>query len=348
MRILRLFSDLQNRQIHTKDASPLRRLCFYVAGLLIFACAAEGFVRRYDRLFYAASHRALTKAAIFDDHPQVDFLFLGTSRTQDGVSPNLLRKALGEMFPQHPTYHAFNAAFTGSSIEALESLAARYSERTSLKLVLIELSAPQLGNLPAPWEESPPATAADLEGRLAQWMQSVRLVRYRHSLVSDNLSRLPSLLLFSRHLTGWETKGSDQIAAWLGKEETPARDFNPAHWIPSKVTPNRARQTLEAKLETQVDRMSSIARLYHNRNISVVFVVPPLDPGFQEAPERKDWGAFFSEVARRSESEVWDFSAASAPSRFFRDPSHLSAEGRAHFSRALAIPLEQWIKTHDR
>jgi hypothetical protein len=47
----------------------------------------------------------------------------------------------------------------------------------------------------------------------------------------------------------------------------------------------------------------------------------------------------FAEVARRSGCEVWDFSSLALPERFFRNPSHLGDEGRAHFSRALAAEM---------
>jgi hypothetical protein len=322
-----------------------RRLACFALGLLVIAAGIEGFVRHYSALFASASHRALAKAAMLDQHPRVDLLFLGTSRTQDGVSPNLVTRALREIAPGLGELHGFNAAFTGSSLEALTSLANRFSQRVDLKLLVIELSVPQLLNQPAPWEvqEKPPAT---LEEKLAVLLSASRTVKYRSAFVSDNLGRLPALLLFGSKLSGWETKGNDQIAAWLGKAEKPAVGFDAALWSPRLFLPGAAMQKLDAENDILATKISGIANLYRVRGVRVAFMVPPLTRSFSPAPERDALEPLFSEIARRSRCEVWDYARLDLPVRFYGNPSHLQREGRAHFSRALAIRVAEALKTN--
>lgn len=322
-----------------------RRLACFVLGLLVIVVGFEIFVRHYSALFASASHRALAKAAMLDQHPRVDLLFLGTSRTQDGVSPNLVTRALREISPALGELHGFNAAFTGSSLEALTSLATRFVQRADLKLLVIELSVPQLLNQPAPWEmkEKPPVT---LEEKLAVMMSVSRVVKYRSAFVSDNLGRLPALLLFGSALSGWETKGNDQIAAWLGKPEKPAEGFDAALWNPRLFSPGAPMQKLDAEQDILATKLSGIANLYRVRGVRVAFMVPPISRSFSPAPERDALESLFSEIARRSRCEVWDYARLDLPVRFYGNPSHLQREGRAHFSRALAIRVAEALKTN--
>jgi hypothetical protein len=92
---------------------PNRRLVGFLLGLLVMVSAIELGIRCNESLFEAATHRALAKAAIFSRHPRVEVLFLGTSRTQDGVSPELASRAVNETSPELGPVPGFNAAFTG-------------------------------------------------------------------------------------------------------------------------------------------------------------------------------------------------------------------------------------------
>jgi hypothetical protein len=319
--------------------APGRRLVLFLAGLLALLAALEGLVRWNAPLFAAASHRALAKAAMLEQHPRVDILFLGTSRTQDGVSPDLVTRTLEEAASKPGKLVGFNAAFPGSSLDALASLARRFAGRPGLRVLAIELSQPQLGNEPAPWEisEQPPAT---LEDRLERGLSAkVCLVRYRSAFLPDNLGRLPALLVFGPSLSGWETLGSDQVASWLGHKEAPATGFDPARWQPALFKPGAPAQTLETEADKQATRLAEIAGYYRAKGVRVVFFIPPLMRAFAPAPERNTLKPLFAEVARRSGCEVWDYASLDLPAGLFHDPSHLGREGRAHFSRALAMHM---------
>ncbi len=326
-------------------AGPARILTRFVVGLVVLVACLEALVRRNEPLFASATHRALAKAAMFDRHPQVDFLLFGTSRTQDGVSPDLISRSLSEIAPSLGALRGYNAAFTSSSIDALEALAGRFVSRPELKWVVVELSDPQNLNPPTPWN-APPLAEGTVEAELAEFVRGLRFVKHRAAFVSDNIARLPALLVFGPSLGGWEVKGIDQVATWLGRREQPAVDFDASIWKPTIIQGDAPLQRLDTESSDIAGRYAAIAAKYHAHGIKVAFASPPLSREWTPAPERDSMKPLFAEVARRSGCEVWDFSSLSLPGRFFRNPSHLGDVGRAHYSRALAIESARLLGNH--
>ncbi len=324
--------------------SPARRLSYFILGFLLSLGSLELLVRRNSRLFEAASHRALAKAAMFEQHSSVNLLFLGTSRTQDGVSPDLVTRTLGEVAPELGVVTGFNAAFTGSSLDALTALIPRFGFRADLRVVVIELAEPQIANPLASWVVSKPSPET-LEDRLADSICSISFIRYRTAFLSDNLGRLPALLFFASSLGGWEARGVDQIAAWLGRKEPSAVGFDPALWTPELFMPTGPQQTLSPTNDSVATQLGTLARQFQDYGIKVIFSVPPLSQGVQGAPERNELKPVFAEVARRGRCEVWNFAPLSLPRSLFRDPSHLGKMGRAHYSRALGVHLARVLKS---
>jgi hypothetical protein len=279
---------------------------------------------------------------MFDRHPRVNVLFLGSSRTQDGVSPDLMTRTLHDIAPELGEVTGFNAAFTGSSLGALVSLVPRFDGRSDLRLAVIELSDPQIFNEAAPWDEPKP-TVVTLEDRLAGAVQHVAIVRYRKALIGANLGRLPSLLAASS-MGGWETKGSDQLASWLGQHEERANAFYPPQWRADILLPTTAPGAVSTAQSDVADQLASLAAHFIARGVTPVFVVPPLAASELEAPERRGLQALFAEVARRGHCEVWNFAPIELPDTFFRDAGHLNREGRAQFSEALAHQIARVLK----
>lgn len=316
-----------------------RRLLFFALGLAFLLGGLELLVRRNIPLFEGASHRMLAKVAMFGEQPRVDFLFFGTSRTQDGISPPLVSRHLAELAPEFKGAAGFNAASTGSNYEDLMTVAPRYFQRPGLRAVIIELSVPHLSNQPS----LSPAIATHSqteEDRLTRAVKNVAFVRYRTAFLTDNLGRLPALLFFSSRLSGYETRGSEQIASFLGREEPAPAGFAETVWQPEIISPPNKPTPLVADLEAAAAKITLLAKAYTERDIRVVFSVPPLTARHQPAPERDRLRPLFAEVARRTGCEVWDFAAQPRPDEFFKDPSHLSRKvGRAHWSYALAHQL---------
>jgi hypothetical protein len=317
-------------------ASPAaRRLLWFVAGIVLLMAGLEWLERRHSTVFAAATHRGLTKVAMFERHPRVSVLFLGTSRTQDGVSPDLVTRAIARVAPNLGDVPGFNAAFTGSSLDALVALAPRFEGRTDVRLAVIELSDPQVFNDPAPWAaaDRPPA---NVEERLGGALQRVAIVRYRKALIGANLGRLPSMFA-AASLGGWETKGGEQLASWLGQHEAAAANFDAAQWQPEVITgPAATLSEPDADARRVASQLAALAMRYRTHGITTVFAVPPMAASEREAPERQGLRALFGAVARQSGSDVWNFASLALPDAFFRDPSHLNREGRAQYSEALA------------
>lgn len=322
-----------------------RRLALFVAGLLLLVGALELLVRRHDALFAGASHRMLAKVAVAERKPRVDFLFFGTSRTLEGVAPRLVARRLRELSPQLAGVAGFNAASTGSNTEDLLTLVPRYLRLPELRVVLIELSMPHFSNSPS--LALPPAAAVrTLEERLAQGLQHVAFIRHRSAFISDNLGRLPALLLFSHALSGCETRGSEQIAAWLERAEPAPAGFDERLWQPAVISPGQPEAVLPAELEMQAVHWTRLAQAFAEKGVGVVFVVPPLTANHRPAPERETYPPLYRELVRRTGCEVWDFAAQPRPESFFKDTSHLTRKvGRAHWSYALAGQLKRKLET---
>jgi hypothetical protein len=303
-------------------------------GVLALLGGCELWVRSHEALFRAATHRALAKAALLDRQGPIDVLFVGTSRTQDGVSPRIFSQRLAAIGVAAPV-RAFNVAFTSSSLETLEYLAGRYAGREGLKLVALELSVPQLKNETPPWEDPsrPPGTWED--GLFEALEKHIRLVAHRKALLGENLIRLPGLVFFPHKLDGSEVMLTDQLRQaldWRSDSRTPdeAESWRPSVVLPASIPGG----TVESQW---VPRMAKIARSFTDRRTRVVFVVPPLATADASAEERAPMmKKMFADLATASESEVWDFSEQTHGDDFFRGATHLNERGRSAFSRALA------------
>lgn len=315
-------------------AHPHKQLLLYVAGVVATLALIEGGVRWKAHLFAAASHRTLTKLAVLEQQPEVQLLFVGSSRTQDGVSPRLVSEELASLDPKLAGVRGFNAASTATSLETLEWLTSEVAGRPGLRLAILEVSGPQLTHAQPQFLESP-RPPADLEGRLAdQIRRHLALVEHRGVLFSDNLTRLPALLIFGQSLDGSEVMAGEQLAAWRGHHEPLAGAFDESGWR------LRSLDTTTVAAAAQVDELASVASQFTRQGVQVVFMVPPLARSYADAPER---GAAMHELLRelhaRTQAEVWDWSAAELPDALFRGSSHLNHPGRAQFARVLARQL---------
>lgn len=320
-----------------------RRLVFFVGGLLLVFVGLESLVRVNSSLFEAVADYGRTKVAMFAKHPRAQFLMLGSSRTEETVSPILVTRAIRNIAPELEDVSGFNAAFAGSNLNSLIALAPQFDFSNNLRIVVIEVSEPQIYTPPPPREE-PKSAATSIEDELAEANRHIHLVRYRKAFLSDKLGRMIALLFFAPRLSGWETKAKDMIASLRGREEQSAVDFDEIVWTPELFSPSSVPQTLDAHHESIVARIVSVAHEFQKRGIKVVFAVPPVKRDFR-APEKVTMKPLFSEVARRVNSELWNFSPLPLPDSFFRDESHLGDIGRAHYSQALATQIARVLKT---
>lgn len=310
-----VWSLVLQRPSQFRYARPaVRRLSIFVLGLVGIVAGLEILVRWNEPLFASATHRALATVAMFDRHARVDFLLFGTSRTQDGVSPYLISRSLQQFGTTLGEFCGYNAAFTSSSIDALEALADRFVARPELRWVVFELSDPQIVNLATSWN-SPPQKGGSVEADLASLTCRIQLVKHREAFVSDNIARLPALLVFGPSLAG-EVRGIDQVSTWLGRRERTAEDFDAPIWKPRVIGPYARQMSLEPEMNAIANRLVAISSKYSSRGIRVSSASPPLSREWSLARERDELQPLFTEVARRSGCEVWDFASLDLPNGF--------------------------------
>lgn len=285
----------------------------------------------------------LAKLATFERKPQVDYLFFGTSLTQDGIAPRLVSRHLQEISPELPELVGFNAAAPGASIDDLLTLAPRYLYKPSLRVVFIELSTPHFSNtatLPATLQ-SPITT---VEGRLAAALQNIFFIKFRNAFRLGNLGSFISLLLFSSSMSGSEARLNDFIAAWTGKDELVPENFNESLWVPAGISTQNNLQPLDGEREKIAAKVMQLSTMFQAQGIKVILYAPPASADY--LVDKNGLTLFYNELAKRSKAELWNFIGLPIPAHFFKDPTHLSKkEGQPHWSYAIASQLAKLFRT---
>lgn len=325
-----------------KTNNPATALLSFICGLLVFLAVIELIAANNPSIFEGASHRMLAKLAMFERKSKVDYVFFGTSRTQDGIAPRLVTQHLQELSPELNTAVGFNAAAPGESIDDLLNLAPRYLDKAALKVVLIELSTPHLANEPS-LPQSTDLSSPTLETGLAAALQNLNFIKYRTAFRPGSVGSIISLLLFSSSMSGSESRVSDLIAAWRNQTEAYPENFDEIMWAPQIISPQKTVVSITDEQNKVADKLISLAQTFQKNNIQVIFYVPPASSAI--LPERTNWTAFYHELSRRTQADIWNFAALPLPADFFKDPTHLSRhQGQSHWSYALASQLAKRLR----
>lgn len=161
----------------SRGALRLLQLALVVLGLL---CALEVLCRVVPEGLAAVAHRVRFKLALLHAKGPVDFVALGSSRSNDGLAPSLLGLGSG-----------FSAATPSSSLPTLEFFAANLGPQ---RRVFVELSIPMSA-----------ATAMDVDAvaapgtyagdPLGAWlMERSALLKVRRAFALENLPRVLGLV----------------------------------------------------------------------------------------------------------------------------------------------------------
>lgn len=325
-------------------SSDRARLLRFLLALALLLAGAEALVRAGEPLLVAAGNRGQAKLRLLARQGRVDALFVGLSRTQDGVSPRVFAAELAAGGLETASFASFNLGFTSTNLDSLEALAERVAARPGVRLFVVELSEPQLNGGPSILGDgaAPEDRALLLEDRLAAAARRhVALLRERAALVPENLARLPALLSPAGRLDGSEVTLAAQLGALLGWTGWEPAAIGAPWPAPPLVQPSPASggAPLSPEVARQAERLEALARrLGADR---VVFAVPPLSTGGHETDrdvEREP--AFQALLARLARTApVLDGSRLPGPRELFHNPSHLNHRGRAAWSRALARAL---------
>lgn len=262
----------------------------------------------------AVAHRVRFKLALLHAKPGVELVVLGSSRSNDGVSPRAL--ALGP---------AFNTATPSTSLPTLEHVASRVGPR---KLALVEVSQPQFQATPFDGDATPVRVEGD---PLGAWLhEHSALLPVRHAFALENLPRVAALLAASR-FDGSEWFRTRFLVAFL-QDDAPLEGVHD-EWKPA-VLPTEP-VTLDEDGERIVAGYTRALDALENGGAKVVLVSPPVASSRRVAECEPPRIALRAELARRVRAPLLDFTCAAIDDRWFFDGEHLTSPGRRQFSQVL-------------
>ncbi len=303
----------------SRGALRLLQLTATVLGLLL---GLEVLCRVQPEGLAAVAHRVRFKLALLHAKGAVDFVALGSSRTNDGLNPALLGAGSG-----------FSAATPSSSLPTLEYFAEHLGPQ---RRVLVELSVPMSSPNAMDLDPAPTSTNdGDPIGALLQ--EHSALIRVRRAFALENLPRVFGLL-FASSLDGSEWFRSRQLIETFRPPLPPPGVQDDAAWKPY-LHDLTAPHALDADGERIAAGYTRALTVLREGGAKVVLISPPLGGGWRAeecTPERL---ALRAEVARRTAAPLLDFTCAEVDERWFVDGQHLSSPGRAKYSQVLGEAL---------
>lgn len=300
----------------SRGSSRLLLLAATVLGLL---CALEGLCRLQPESFAAVAHRVRFKLALLQAKGEVDFVALGSSRTNDGLSPALLN--LG---------HGFSAATPSSSLPTLEFLVAHLGPQ---KLVFVELSKPQSEPTPLDGDSTPPGSFAG--DPVGGWLhQHSALLQVRRAFTLDNLPRLVGLLGASA-FDGSEWFRSRYLVEMLRPPSPPQGVADDAAWKPGPTEPPLAPPPLDEDGLRVLEGYQRVVTALRAQGAKVVLMSPPLAAQRRGEECTPSLNTLRQLISRRTAAPLLDFTCAEVDDRWFLDGQHLSSPGRAKYSQVL-------------
>lgn len=302
-------------------SSGARRMSLLSATVLGLLLALEVLCRVDADGLGALSHRVRFKLALLRNKGPVDFVALGSSRTNDGLSPATLALGAG-----------FSAATPSSSLATLEYFASNLGPQ---KLVLVELSTPQWGTDALELDAAP---AADFAGDpLGAWLhERSALLKVRRAFALENLPRVGGLVL-ARRLDGSEWFRSRFVVETLRPPSPPEGVRDDAAWAPLAPVENAA--LLGADAPRVIEGYARAVDALRATGARVVLVGPPLARLWRDDDCTPALDALRAAVAARTQAPLLDFTCAPVDDRWFIDGQHLTGAGRARYSKALGERL---------
>ena len=297
----------------SRGSSRLLLLAATVLGLL---CALEGLCRLETESLAAVAHRVRFKLALLHAKGPVDFVALGTSRSNDGLSPALLNLGTG-----------FSAATPSSSLPTLEFQAAHLGPQ---KLVLVELSRPQ-GEPTAMDADAAPPPGAFTGDPVGRWLhEHSALLRVRRAFALENLPRLAALVS-ARSFDGSEWLRSRYLVETFRPPAPPAGVADDASWRPGALEPG----PLDEEGARVLAGYQRVVAGLKAQGAKVVLVSPPVGSQRRLEDCTAALKALRAEVSMRTAAPLLDFTCAAVDDRWFVDGQHLSSPGRAKYSKVL-------------
>ena len=296
------------------------RLLLLAATILGLLFALEVLCRVQPEGLAAVAHRVRFKLALLHEKGPVDFVALGTSRSNDGLNPSLLQLGTG-----------FSAATPSSSLPTLEFQAAHLGAQ---KWVFVELSRPQ-SEPTAMDADTTPAAGSSAGDPLGEWLhQHSALLQVRRAFALENLPRVVGLLA-ARSLDGSEWFRSRQLVETFRPPSPPEGVADDAAWIPQAFeVPSEPPALDEDGARVLAGYERALASL-KSQGARVVLMAPPIGSAARAEECTPERNLLRHVIAQRTATPLLDFTCAEVDDRWFVDGQHLSSPGRAKYSKAL-------------
>lgn len=317
----------------------------YVLLTVAFFAALEIGVRAHETSVASLQDSALIKLQIFSLRDKTEILFLGSSRSQDGVNPTLVAETLGQLDPQWKSTKGFNAAAPGSGLRRLLYGAEVTTKKPGIRLMGVEVSDPYLSDGAWTLPFGSDGGATDLEGRLQQALSTYSYtIRYRKSFRLDNAIKFPLLI--------WPN--ADDGIKWFGKvgansikqSDLISNEAGNEAWSSLIVAPSPSAIADSTKLLGGSDRYFSVyrqvAEMARAKGIGLFLYVPPL----REASSIECDDAHlqtYKAIASDIQVPLLLNSCKDMPAEYFSDEGHLNKAGMDIWSAQLARDL---IRAH--
>jgi hypothetical protein len=296
-----------------------RRLGSFLGVLLGVLVAFEALCRAQSDGLGAIAHRVHFKLALLKQKGPVDFVTLGSSRSNDGLGPALLGLGVG-----------FSASTPSTSLPSLEYFASHLGPQ---KRVLVEVSRPTFN--PAVMDDVVVPPPGAFEGDpVGAWLSShSALLRLRRAFALENLPRVFALLFASR-FDGSEWFRSRQLLETFRDDAPPPDVHDDAAWVPfaHDLTQGSTLDEDGARVVAGYERLVASLR---SGGAQVVLMAPPLGLGWRSEECTPAFNELRREVARRTQAPLLDFTCAEVSEAWFLEGQHLSSPGRAKYSQVL-------------
>jgi hypothetical protein len=287
-----------------------------------------------------------------------DFVFIGSSRTQDSLDSNFVARWFFEN--RNVNIKAFNGGTPRYNYFKFRYFIKEAFKIDHSKKYILEVSGASLKNGEFSRPNKNPYSESDFNGDnffpIEQKLQSLLyknlwLVKVRKSLSPKIIFRL--FMLWSsdsvvhdiwfrsgtlRQLTrGWYKKNSDVDLKKFSTEKKPLQEFDLS-----------SEEVFSIKKSIPYVRLKKVLMDVPDdfEKSGLIFFRPPLRGDAQkkacDVAQLRMLYLFFSE---HPEYNFLDYACLNFPKSFFRDPKHLNPEGRVFFSQVMSFDLDRLFKT---
>lgn len=319
----------------------------YLLAVIVLFASMEIAMRTHEAAVASLQDGVLLKMRMFLTRDKTDILFLGTSRTQDGINPTLIAEEMGKLDVNWKDARAFNGAAAGGSLMRLDYCVDKAITKPGLRLLGLELSDAQLADHRL-WSPSPNADKepTNFEERLQQGLSDYSyIIRYRKTFRLENALKYPFLMF----------PNIDDGTRWFGQVGGFAKKGPNLNGSDQQaLTFIRVTQTLPvdaSNLFPASERFISVYRQMaekaRNRGIQVFLYMPPVR-GTAHVECDEAHLQIFQRIAEGAQVPLLYYACQNFPPRYFADDSHMTVEGKDIWSTQLAKDLVEVVDGQGR